>query len=56
MSREIAQLLQDFESLPEDEKRVFTAEFSRRAMPFASDPLEDSEMADAADQLLADLE
>jgi len=42
--------------LPEDEKRVFTAEFLRRAVPFDSGLLDDAEIADAADQLLASLE
>jgi hypothetical protein len=42
--------------LPEDEKRAFTAEVLRRAAPFDSGPLDDSETAEAADQLLAGLE
>ena len=56
MSRQTAQLLEDFEALPEDEKRVFTVEFLRRAVPFDSGPLDDSEIADTADQLLTSLE
>lgn len=56
MSRQTAQLLQDFEALPEDEKRIFTVEFLRRAVPFDSGPLDDFEIADAADHLLASLE
>lgn len=56
MSRQTAQLLEAFEALPEDEKRVFTVEFLRRAVPFESGPLDDSKIADAADQLLASLE
>ena len=56
MSRQTAQLLEDFEALPEDEKRIFTVEFLRRAVPFDSGPLDDSEIADAADRLLASLE
>lgn len=55
MSRETAQLLENFEALPEDEKRIFTVEFLRRAVPFDSGPLDDSEIADSADQLLANL-
>jgi hypothetical protein len=51
MSSQTAQLLEAFEALPEDEKRVFTAQFLRRAVPFDSGPLDDSETADAADQL-----
>jgi hypothetical protein len=56
MSSQTAQLLKAFEALPEDEKRVFTVEFLRRAVRFDSGPLDDSESADAADQLLASLE
>jgi hypothetical protein len=56
MSRQTAQLLEAFEALPEDEKRVFTVEFLRRAVPFDSGPLDDLEIADAADQFLASLE
>ena len=56
MSSQTAQLLEAFEALPADEKRVFTVEFLRRAGPFDSGPLDDSETADAADQLLAGLE
>ena len=53
MSMETAELLQAFEALPEDEKRVFTAEFLRRAIPFDSGPLDDDETAHATDQLFA---
>ena len=37
----------------DDEKRAFTAEFFRRALPFDSGPLDDSETAHAADELFA---
>ena len=53
MSRQTADLLEAFEALPEEEKRVFTAEFLRRAIPFDSGPFDDAETADAADQLFA---
>ena len=56
MSRETAQLLSAFESLPEEEKRVFIVEFLRRAIPFDSGPLDDAETAAAADQLFANLD
>jgi hypothetical protein len=56
MSKQTAQLLEAFEALPEDEKRVFTLEFLRRAAPFNSGPLDDEETARAADQLLASLD
>jgi hypothetical protein len=53
MSTQTMQLLEAFEALPEDEKRTFTAEFLRRAIPFDSGPLDDEETAHAADQVLA---
>ncbi len=48
-----AQLLEAFEALPEEEKRVFTVEFLRRAVPFDSGPLDDEETARSADELFA---
>jgi hypothetical protein len=56
MSRQTAQLLEAFEALPEEEKRVFTVEFLRRAVPFNSGPLDDAETANAADRLFANLD
>jgi hypothetical protein len=56
MSKQTAQLLEAFESLPEEEKRAFTVEFLRRAAPLDSGPLDDEETALAADQLFSDLE
>jgi hypothetical protein len=56
MSRQTAQLLKAFEALPDEEKRVFTVEFLRRATPFASGPLDDAETAAAADELFASLD
>jgi hypothetical protein len=53
MSRQTAHLLEAFEALPEEEKRIFTAEFLRRAIPFDSGPLDDQETAHAADELFA---
>jgi hypothetical protein len=53
MSRQTLALLDEYEALPEDEKRAFTAEFLRRAIPFDSGPLDDDETANAADQLFA---
>ncbi len=53
MSKQTAQLLEAFEALPEDEKRVFTVLFLRRAVPFDSGPLDDEETAAAADELFA---
>jgi hypothetical protein len=51
-----SELLEDYEALPEEEKRIFTAEFLRRAIPFDSGPLEDEETARATDQLFAVLD
>ncbi|HXP85547.1 MAG TPA: hypothetical protein VN841_12545 [Bryobacteraceae bacterium] len=45
-----------FDALPETEKQVFTVELLRRVTPFDSGPLEDSETAEAADQLMAALD
>jgi hypothetical protein len=53
MSKQTAQLLEAFEALPEEEKRIFTVEFLRRAIPFDSGPLDDEETAYAADELLS---
>ena len=53
MSRQTASLLEAFEALPDEEKRVFTAEFLRRAIPFDSGPLDDKETGHATDQLFA---
>lgn len=53
MSRQTAELLEAFEALAEEDKRAFTAEFLRRAIPFDSGPLDDEETAHAADQLFA---
>ena len=39
------------EALAPDEKRIFTAEFLRRAVLFDSGPLDDEETAHAADSL-----
>jgi hypothetical protein len=56
MSSQTALLLEAFEALPEDDKREFTVEFLRRAIPFESGPLDDSELAAAADELLSSLD
>jgi hypothetical protein len=56
MSTQTAQLLDAFEALPEEEKRVFTAEFLRRAIPFDSGPVAEQETARAADELFARLD
>lgn len=56
MSREASQLLDAFEALSVDEKRAFTAEFLRRAVPFDSGPLDDEETAQAADEIFSMLD
>jgi len=56
MSRQTVELMEAFEALPEDEKRVFTVEFLRRTVPFDSGPLDDEETARAADELFAMLD
>jgi len=56
MSSQTIQLLEAFDALPAEEKRVFTAEFFRRAVPFDSGPLDDDETAHAADALFAMLD
>jgi hypothetical protein len=55
MSEQTAQLLEAFEALPEEEKKIFTVEFLRRAVPIDSGPLDDEETAQASDQLFAAL-
>ena len=56
MSLHATQLLEAFDALPEEEKRVFTAKFLRRAIPFDSGPLDDEETARAADDIMAALD
>jgi hypothetical protein len=57
MNSRTARLLQAFDALPEDDnKRVFTEAFLRRAMRFNSGPLDGSETAEAADRPLASLQ
>jgi hypothetical protein len=53
MSKQTAELLDAFESLPETEKRIFTVEFLRRTRPFDSGALDDDETAHAADERFA---
>jgi hypothetical protein len=53
MSKQTAELLEAFEALPKDEKRIFRVELLRRAAPFDSGPLDDGETVLAADQLFS---
>ena len=56
MSSRAAQLLQEFEALPDEEKQVVMFEFLRRAGPYDSGPLDDRETAQAADDLFRTLD
>lgn len=56
MSSQTSHLLEAFDALPPQEKRIFTAEFLRRVIPFDSGALEDEETAQAADALLSTMD
>ena len=56
MSRDTQALLEAFEHLPAEEKRAFTEEVLRRALPFDSGPLADEEIGAASDALWQSLE
>lgn len=56
MSNQTTALLEAFEALPDEDKRVFTGAFLRRVIPYDSGPLDDEEIAGAADQLFAMLD
>jgi hypothetical protein len=52
MSKQTVELLEAFEALPENERRIFTAEYCRRA----SGRWDDDEATNPVDRLLARLE
>ncbi|MBZ5545727.1 MAG: hypothetical protein LAO07_18960 [Acidobacteriia bacterium] len=56
MSRETQALLEAFEHLPADEKRLFTHEVLRRSLPFDSGPLADEEIGAASAALFESLD
>ena len=56
MGKKAAELLDAYEALADNQKRIFTVEFLRRAIPFDSGALDDSETAAAADYLVASLD
>ena len=56
MSSQTTALLEAFESLPDEDKRIFAGEFLRRVIPYDSGPLDDEETAHAADQIMAALD
>jgi hypothetical protein len=51
MSRQTLSLLEAFEELPPEEKRVFTEEVLRRSLPYDSGPLDDDEIGSASSAL-----
>jgi hypothetical protein len=56
MSRDTQALLDAFENLPVEERRVFTQEVLRRSLPFDSGPLDDEEIGAASAALFEALE
>ncbi len=56
MRRETQALLEAFEHLPAEEKRVFTDEVLRRSLPFDSGPLADEEIGAASGALFESLD
>ena len=56
MRRQTAQLIEAFEELPDEDKRIFTAEFLRLAIPFDSGSLDDEETARASVELFGVLD
>jgi hypothetical protein len=52
MSKQTVQLLEAFEALPEDERRIFTAEYCRRA----SGRWDDDDTPNPVDRLFARLD
>jgi len=49
-------LLDEFEHLPPEEKRAFTAEVLRRSLPFDSGPISDEEVGAASSALFESLD
>ena len=56
MSRQTQALLDAFDQLPAEEKRVFTEEVLRRSLPFDSGTLADEEIGAASDALWQSLD
>lgn len=56
MTKAARQLIETFESLPEDEKRVVTVEILRRTAIEDHAPLDEAELVLAADQVFLDLD
>jgi hypothetical protein len=51
MTQKATALLEAFETLPAEEKRVFADEILRRSLPFDSGPLTDEEIGAASSKL-----
>jgi hypothetical protein len=51
MTQKASALLEAFETLPAEEKRVLANEILRRSLPFDSGPLTDQEISDASSKL-----
>jgi hypothetical protein len=56
MSRDTQALLESFEHLPAEDKRVFTQEILRRCLPFNSGELGDEEIGAASTALFESLD
>jgi putative addiction module component (TIGR02574 family) len=49
MTRQTEELLEAFDRLPEEERRIFTQEVFRRVLPFELGPLTEEEIGAASD-------
>ena len=56
MTRQTQELLEAFDQLPEEERRIFAQEVLRRVLPFESGPLTDEEIGAASDALFKSLD
>ena len=56
MTRQTEELLEAFDQLPEEERRIFTQEVLRRVLPFESGPLTDEAIGAASDALFKSLD
>lgn len=56
MTKAARQLIETFEALPDDEKRVVTVEILRRTAVDDHPPLDEAELVLAADQVFLDLD
>jgi hypothetical protein len=56
VSTATAQLIAEFEALPDEEKKIFVREVIQRVLPYDSGSLDDQEIALDGDKLTAMLE